>query len=207
MPGTIICYGDSNTYGFDPSSIMAGRYSYWKRWTGILKEKTGVIIRNHGVNGRCIPHTASQIKFACEQLNDWILEEEPVWLWIMLGTNDLLEEKRFGAEETANRMKEFLSILREEPPVRDGKIRLRLISPPYMEYGAWVNEDRLYQESRRLGVAYQKIAEELQIDFTCTDDWGIDVVFDGVHFSVKGHAKFAKMIANTAKKDVFDEKT
>ena len=34
MPGTIICYGDSNTYGYDPHDQMEGRYPKDVRWTG-----------------------------------------------------------------------------------------------------------------------------------------------------------------------------
>ena len=41
MKGTIICYGDSNTYGYDPQSLTGGRYPENICWTGILQEKTG----------------------------------------------------------------------------------------------------------------------------------------------------------------------
>ena len=32
----IICYGDSNTYGFDPRIGTSGRHDKNDRWTGIL---------------------------------------------------------------------------------------------------------------------------------------------------------------------------
>ena len=104
MKGTIICYGDSNTYGYDPRSFMGDRYGKDIRWTGVLAEKTDWSIRNHGMNGRCIPHTASQIRFACEQTEEWGREQAPLWLAVMLGTNDLLMEPGFRAEDAAERM-------------------------------------------------------------------------------------------------------
>lgn len=90
MPGTIICYGDSNTYGYDPHDQMDGRYPKDVRWTGILETETAWKIENHGVNGRSIPHTVSTVKFACDQVRDWHRRPNSVWLWVMLGTNDLL---------------------------------------------------------------------------------------------------------------------
>lgn len=34
MSGTIICYGDSNTYGYDPCVMAGDRYPEEDRWTG-----------------------------------------------------------------------------------------------------------------------------------------------------------------------------
>ena len=125
MNGTIICYGDSNTYGYDPRSFMGDRYGKDIRWTGILAENTDWNIRNHGMNGRCIPHTASRIRFACEQTEEWNREQAPVWLAVMLGTNDLLTEPGFRAEDTAKRMEKFLTSLSETEAVKSGRITLR----------------------------------------------------------------------------------
>lgn len=155
MSGTIICYGDSNTYGYDPCMMAGDRYPEEDRWTEILERETDWKIEDHGICGRCIPHTGSQIRFACEQLRDWQDMDAPVQLWIMLGTNDLLQERQFTAEDTAQRMEDFLKKIMAEPAVSDGKITLRLIAPARMEYGAWVDEERLYLESRRLGEAYR----------------------------------------------------
>ena len=62
MPGTLICYGDSNTYGYDPHDTNEGRYTKEVRWTGILDTETDWKVENHGVNGRSIPHTVSTVK-------------------------------------------------------------------------------------------------------------------------------------------------
>ena len=42
MAGTIICYGDSNTYGYDPCTLMGDQYPEQNRWTGILEERNEV---------------------------------------------------------------------------------------------------------------------------------------------------------------------
>ena len=38
---TLLCYGDSNTYGFDPRSYFGGRYPAEVRWTHRLAQATG----------------------------------------------------------------------------------------------------------------------------------------------------------------------
>ena len=52
MSGTIICYGDSNTYGYNPENGF--RYEYEERWTTILQKelKDSAIVIPEGLNGR-----------------------------------------------------------------------------------------------------------------------------------------------------------
>ena len=41
MSEIYVFYGDSNTYGYDPRSMMGDRYPQDVRWTGILQKETG----------------------------------------------------------------------------------------------------------------------------------------------------------------------
>ena len=61
MNGPMLCFGDSNTYGYDPRSYLGSRYPTEERWTGILKGR-GWEILNCGENGREIPHRASELE-------------------------------------------------------------------------------------------------------------------------------------------------
>ena len=49
---TIVCYGDSNTYGADPAS--GKRYAPDVRWTGVLQAELGLGYRviEEGLSGR-----------------------------------------------------------------------------------------------------------------------------------------------------------
>ena len=51
----VICYGDSNTYGYDPRSYLGDRYTPKNRWVDIVADKTGWQVENRGLNGRRIP--------------------------------------------------------------------------------------------------------------------------------------------------------
>ena len=37
----VICFGDSNTYGYDPRGYFGGRYDADSRWVDILAANTG----------------------------------------------------------------------------------------------------------------------------------------------------------------------
>ena len=51
----LICYGNSNTFGYDPRSWLGDRYAPEDRWVDILGKNTGWDVRNQGMNGRRIP--------------------------------------------------------------------------------------------------------------------------------------------------------
>ena len=51
----ILCFGDSNTYGYDPCFFLGGRYPAEHRWPDLLAAQTGWDIVNAGENGREIP--------------------------------------------------------------------------------------------------------------------------------------------------------
>ena len=78
---TILCIGDSNTYGYDPRSFPGSRYPADVRWTERLP---GVTVLNGGVNGMRIPG-ADAVDLAV------IRQKKPDLITVMLGTNDLLE--------------------------------------------------------------------------------------------------------------------
>jgi lysophospholipase L1-like esterase len=49
---TILCYGDSNTWGYNPST--GGRYARDERWPGVLRTELGegYLVIEEGLNGR-----------------------------------------------------------------------------------------------------------------------------------------------------------
>ena len=182
---------------FKSASQMAGQMKEIAkvvRWTGILDTETDWKVENHGVNGRSIPHTVSTVKFACQQVRDWHRKPNSVWLLVMLGTNDLLENPDFTAADVAKRMERFLKRMMEEAGLASRKMRLRLIAPPAMQEGQWVDRPELLTESRNLGKEYKRIAKRLGIAFTDASGWEIPTIYDGVHFTKEGHRIFAENI-------------
>lgn len=177
----IVCFGDSNTYGYDPRSYFGDRYPASDRWPDLLEKKTSWEIINAGVNGREIPRNPYALRL--------VREYAPVDVFlVMLGTNDLLQGA--SAEEAAHLMDSFLCQLL--PHCR----QILLVAPPPMKPGAWVPTQALVNASVRLAEEYARIAGIRGIPFLDTRGWNISLAFDGVHFTEDGHHAFADHLLN-----------
>lgn len=180
----ILCFGDSNTYGYDPRSYFGDRYSSENRWVDLLAKYTGSEVTNLGLNGRQIPQGA---------LSPSLLEKltsADIFL-VMLGTNDLLQG--ISAKDTAKKMESFLQQLL---PYCNN---ILLVAPPPMKRGAWVPSDAPVAESVALAEEYRLLAQKIAIRFVDTRLWDIELTFDGVHFTEAGHHSFAKHLAEIIK--------
>ena len=176
----IICFGDSNTMGYDPRGYFGGCYD--APWPEVLAEMSGWSVRNDGEPGREIP--GYQLNFP----------KDVDLLAVMLGTNDLLQGN--PPEIIMNRMKFFL----EQTDIERSKILL--IGPPSMKLGAWVPAQGLIEASKELNIAYQALSQRLGVHFVNADLWGVSMAFDGVHFTERGHKTFAIGLYEYLKKEV-----
>ena len=171
----ILCFGDSNTYGYDPKGFFGGRYGTEDRWVDLLAKQTGHECINAGANGREIPRNPYALRL--------LTEHAPVDIFlVMLGTNDLLQGAT--AKEAAARMEAFLNQLL--PNCKN----ILLVALP-LKRGAWVPTDELVAESFHLAEEYKRLSENLNIPFVDTRDWNIKLAYDGVHFTEEGHHTFA----------------
>ena len=167
----VICFGDSNTYGYDPRSYFGGRYDADSRWVDILAAETGWEVRNMGQNGREIPPVASDFPTDTDLLI------------VMLGTNDLLQGR--SPEQAAERLERFLSGISLK---RD---KILLIAPPPVTLGEWVPSPHLIDDSHAFAQLCQALAERMGIRFADAGKWDISLTYDGVHFTEQGHKAFA----------------
>lgn len=168
----VICFGDSNTYGYDPRSYLGSRYD--APWTDILAYLSGWEVENQGENGREIPKNIVDFP------------EDTDLLIIMLGTNDLLQF--WTPEAAAEKMQRFLESITVK---RD---HILLISPPSMASGTWVQEQDLIDDSISLADWYQKLAEAIGVRYLSAGEWNISMAHDGVHMTEEGHRIFAEKL-------------
>lgn len=167
----VICFGDSNTYGYDPRGYFGGRYDADCRWVDILAMETGWTISNMGQNGREVPSAVPAF------------QDDTDLLIVMLGTNDLLQGR--SPEQAAERLEHFLS------GVSLDRSKLLLIAPPPMTLGEWVPNQQFIDDSHTFAKCCQALAEQLGICFADAGKWDISLAYDGVHFTEQGHKNFA----------------
>ncbi len=124
----VTCFGDSNTYGYDPRSFLGGQYDPDHRWVDILAAETGWTVYNMGQNGREIPTSLPSIP------------SDTDLLILMLGTNDLLQG--LSPEMAAAKLERILHKIPLSPE------QILLIAPPPMAPGKWVPNQQLIDHSR-----------------------------------------------------------
>ena len=91
----LVCYGDSNTYGYDPEH-PDGRYGGSVRWADAVARSMGMDLVNLGRNGREIPRRAPE--FA----------DDAALITVMLGTNDSAMRGTKGAPVSPDRYRHNL---------------------------------------------------------------------------------------------------
>lgn len=178
----IICFGDSNTYGYDPRGYLGGQYDH--PWPEILAEKLGYTVLNWGENGRQIPVAAVAFPADTDLLT------------IMLGTNDLLQ--LLTPKAVCEKMERFLKSLTLE------RNKILLIAPPPMKLGQWVQDQELIIRSEDLANSYKALTERLGIRFADAGEWNIPLAYDGVHLTEEAHKAFAMGLINYFNKEKKD---
>ena len=202
---TVVFYGDSNTYGYDPRGFFGGRYDTDTIWTYRVAEALGDTweVINEGMNGRCLPDAAYSLRYMDSLLSE--LSETDLFV-IMLGTNDLLMRLEPDERLPAGRMEQLLRHLkaRAQCPV------IRVIGPPLIGSGETPDPDLVrYKEANiRMNARFRQLAEKYEVMFADAAEWEIPLAFDGVHLSEEGHRIFAdRMIPLLAGADSPDQRS
>ncbi len=213
---TILCYGDSNTWGFTPGT--GARYPYDVRWPGAMAQLLGpeYHVVEDGVNGRttCRDEAGKPWRNGRDSLKYTLNAQKPIDLAIvMLGTNDL---KTVDAAETAQGAAEVVHCLRHADgvysypyasPIFTGKPEILLVSPIHAmweEDGADAGTAYWYRESRRFAGLYADVAAKLEVHFLDAAEFAAPGREDGVHLLPAGHAALARAMADKVR-DIFGD--
>lgn len=187
----IIFFGDSNTYGYEPSEVMPGRYPAEVRWVDRLAGRLGKewqIISN-GLNGRKIPDV--RYTYQQEPVLRMIEEAgEDGILAVMLGTNDLVLTYTADAEVPIAKMNRFLAFVTKHMDPE----RLLIIAPVYIgssnEKIPFLSD--WYKESIRMNESFRILSAKYGNRFVDAGKWGIELAYDFLHLSPLGHRQFAE---------------
>lgn len=200
MVRTILCYGDSNTWGFDPAT--RGRFDRETRWTGVLQRLLGdgFDVIEEGLNGRTTiwDDPLSPGRNGMAYLRPCLESHAPIDLvTIMLGTNDL--KRRFGLSpsDIAEGAGLLAQTVREVLSGREGGApRVILIAPPptaKLTKLAGVFECA-GEKSRELASHYRRNAEWNDCAFIDAAKVAQTSDKDGIHLEAHQHANLARAV-------------
>ena len=194
----IICYGDSNTFGFNPKN--ASRYDENICWTSVLQKELGVQdeVINEGMCDRTgfVNNTKGFLFSASKHFPKFISESENIDVLILwIGTNDL----QFQYNISISAIEEGLENLIKLAETKAEKI---IIIPPVI-----LNEKILegafnYQfdetsiaKSKKVGKIYENLSSIYHCTFFDVNKFVKPSDIDGLHYDEISHKIVAKNLA------------
>ncbi len=209
---TILCYGDSNTYGYNPSDGM--RYPEDIRWTGRLQSLLGSGYRviEEGCNGRTtiFDDPVEGWKNGRDYLRPCLNSHKPVDIVIlMLGSNDLKETFHASAEQIGAGAAVLVEIIQSFTKEKQGSVpEIILISPPEIGegicssvfYGSF-REDAV-QRSREFPKYYERVAEEYGCVFFDAAKYITASKEDSLHLDPEAHERLARELSEIVKQKI-----
>lgn len=209
QPLNILCFGDSNTFGTNPSG---GRWNYNERWPGILQNLLGKRARiiEEGLGGR-ITVKEDEVegdKNGKRHLPVLLHSHRPLdVVIIMLGTNDMKYRFNMSAAEIARGAEKLGKIVESYPyGAYYPKPRVLLISPihikPGIEHSPYTGfkEDSV-EVSHQLGEYYRQAAEKHNWMFLDAAAVASASDRDKLHMESIDHERLAQAIYNTIKEN------
>lgn len=209
---TILCYGDSNTYGYDPHTD-GERYPVEICWTTRFARTMGpdcrVIVE--GLSGRTTAYDRIEFpwKNGYPYLTPCLASHKPIdYLIIMLGTNDCNVEMGLSAEQIAAGMELLVHTAEEISRSEQGYVpRIVVVAPaairPELEgtVFSYQLDETSVQKSHDIAPLYQKIAEThgcLYLDATAVETSPIDCE----HLTEAGHETLSEMLVDLIRQDM-----
>lgn len=201
----ILCYGDSNTWGYRP--LTGGRYEKEERWPGLLAVLTGHEIIEEGLNGRTTVFTdyLEPYRNGFEYAAPCVMSHLPLDLIIvMLGSNDAKRRYHVTASEIARGLGEVVRQMRQYCERKGADPDILIVSPPLSEIGAddWDFAPEANETIRGLEPEYENLAAELGCGFFRASDFVDDIGGDGLHMTARGHRRLAEGLAAYIEKNI-----
>ena len=206
---TVLCYGDSNTYGYDPHNGL--RYPKEIRWTTILQNILGneyeIVVE--GLNGRTTAYDRPDgaFKNGLSYLTACLGSNKPLdYIIFMLGTNDCNSDLYLSSKDIAKGMERLIkTTLTETKWMQDYRPEIIIVAPAAIGKGyksspfAYQLNDESIIKSHEIGPLYKQLADKYNCLFLdCTDILEVSII-DSEHLTEASHSKLAELLAQLIK--------
>ena len=210
---SLLCFGDSNTYGTAPMAHRNDerRLPWPVRWPGVLQQALGPEWRviEEGLPGRTIARddpVEGADRNALRYLQACLQSHRPLDAVVfMLGTNDL--KARFGAsaEQIAEGLHALIDFTRETSVPEHSQPHIVLVCPaPVIEVGCLADMfSGAATKAPQMAAHYRRIAAQRGVGFVDAGKHIAVSPLDGIHFDESAHAALGAAIATALQQVVF----
>lgn len=206
---TILCYGDSNTFGQRSDDVNKGRWPADVRWAGRLQQLLGDdhYIIEEGLSSRTtnIDYAKKPGRNGKTYLIPCLQSHNPISLVIlMLGTNDFKDEFQRSAQDVADAVAELVTDIRQYAHNNDQQTQILIVSPIHIKADA-PNFALLYGAKYGIGSVQKSLDLADCLAQTASDNQCMffdaasvaEAGEDGLHFSKDSHESFAQALSKS----------
>lgn len=202
----IMCFGDSNTWGFNPKN--GERYDSITRWPCVMHRALGdgYELVEEGMNGRTTvwDDPVDGLMSGLNYLKPCLISQKPLDLvLIMLGTNDLKDRFCVTAPEIAKSAGRLVKLIQQSDCGPQGSApQVVLIAPPAIVEGpdGWGIRQAGLAKSQQFAASFAEVAKELKCGFVDAGSLIETSSIDGVHFSAEAHQILGLAMAEVVEK-------
>jgi lysophospholipase L1-like esterase len=186
----ILCYGDSNTWGFSP--LNGSRFDEDVRWPGVLRRCLGesFTVIEDGLNGRtlCAFGMEGDPLNGLEHLITLLrAHRSPDLLILYLGINDLFVDPHISVAAMSEDLEEVIDNIRETQASLPVLVLAPLPVNVGREYHAYYHEQ--IEKSFDLIAAFENVCEQRGCHFLDPSQVISASRHDGVHIEAEEHIK------------------
>jgi len=209
----IMIFGDSNTWGWDPSNDLVAAIKRWPddvRWAGVLQAQLGkdYIVIQEGLNGRTTVWDDPIEEYRCgkQHIIPLLDTHAPLDLVIiMIGTNDLKDRYTVTAQDIANGAGLILDkTLAQAGAFGPNGPKVLFIAPPPLgpiENGVFkFMFEGNREKSKQMPEFYKAVAESRGVAYFDAGTVAKASSVDGLHMEAESHAALGKALAIEVKK-------
>ncbi len=207
-----MCYGDSNTFGFNPKEN--NRFKHDERWSGILDKKMGsnYYIIEEGLNHRTTiwDDPILEYKNGKTYLIPCLHSHKPIDLVIlMLGANDLKSIYNLRANAIGDSVGVLAELILKSGAGIDGNPpELLILCPPKLgKLTRYAEMFEGYKEKEeKLPYYYEEVATDVRCHFFDVSEHIQCPNTDGLHLEAPQHKQMGNLIADVVK-NIFERRT
>ncbi len=196
---SILCYGDSNTWGRDPDT--RGRFDTGIRWTCLVQKALGekFLVIEEGLVGRTtVRDDPEWDNRNGKTFLPIVLEtHSPLDIAIFaLGANDLKSRFNLSPREIAEGVRELLDCAMKGSHAPASAV---IVCPPpctHFIYEFYKEFDGAVEKSQELARYYSAVAKEFKCGFVDAGKFLKPSSLDGLHFDAAGHKVFAEKMVD-----------
>lgn len=205
MKKRILCFGDSNTWGYTP--LTAVRYDEHTRWTGVLQDELGdgYAVVEDGMNARTSAYDDMRDLWrrGRDALPISLIAQKPLDLLVIsLGTNDLKFTDALGAAkgvESLISLADMVQNKKESSLVFPNGLKVLVVSPIRVGIGIKNNPDTTvrngYEESLKFSAVFERMCRAKGVEFLDAALYAQPSEKDNIHMEPESHRALGLAIA------------